>query len=129
MYPRKGSFSTRHDRSVKIALIDLPIRMKGKSKRTRGNSLNSLGGQNKYLSPASQTLLTEAKLLSATQTIFWGPYKADVIRDNSQRRFLAQHSVAMVEQCCKHSKQCRNNVVMLGCAKNRRCESSRVISP
>ena len=35
----------------------------------------------------------------------------------------------MVEQCCKHSKQCRNNVVMLRCAKNRRFESSRVTSP
>ena len=34
---------------------------------------------------------------------------------------LAQHSVAMMEQCCNHSKQCRAN--------NRRCESSRVTSP
>ena len=47
----------------------------------------------------------------------------DVTRDNSQRRFLAQHSVAMLEQCCNHSKQCRNNVATLCCAKNRRCES------
>ena len=31
--------------------------------------------------------------------------------DNSQRRFLAQHSFAiMLEQCCNYSKQCRNNV-------------------
>ena len=42
---------------------------------------------------------------------------------------LAQHSVAMLEQCCNHSKQCRNNVATLCCAKNRRCESSRVTSP
>ena len=53
----------------------------------------------------------------------------DVTRDDSQRRYLAQHSVAMVEQCWKHSKQCRNNVVTLRCAKKRRCESSRVTSP
>ena len=39
-----------------------------------------------------------------------------------QRRFSEQHSVAMLEQCCNHSKQCRNNAVMLCCAKNRCCE-------
>ena len=47
----------------------------------------------------------------------------DVTRDNSQRRFLAQHSVAMLKQCCNNSKQRRNNVATLCCAKNRRCES------
>ena len=31
----------------------------------------------------------------------------------------------MLEQCCNHSKQCRNNAVMLCCANNRCCESSR----
>ena len=35
----------------------------------------------------------------------------------------------MLEQCCNHSKQCRDNIATLCCAKNRRCESSRVISP
>ena len=35
----------------------------------------------------------------------------------------------MLEQCCIYSKQCRNNVAMLCCAKNRRCTSSRVTSP
>ena len=55
--------------------------------------------------------------------------KGDVTRDNSQRRFLAQHSVAMLEQYCNYSKQCCNNVATLCCAKNRRCESSRVTSP
>ena len=53
----------------------------------------------------------------------------DVTPDDSQRRFLAQHSVAMLEQCCNHSKQCCNNVATLCCAKNRRCESSRGTSP
>ena len=42
--------------------------------------------------------------------------------------FLAQHSVAMLEQCCHHPKQYRNNAATLCCPKNRRCESSRVIS-
>ena len=53
----------------------------------------------------------------------------DVTLDDSQRRFLVQHSVAMLEQCCSHSKQCGNNVATLCCPKNRRCESPRVTSP
>ena len=46
-----------------------------------------------------------------------------------QRRFLAQHSIAMLGKCCSYLKQCRNNVAMLCCAKNRRCESFPVTSP
>ena len=56
-------------------------------------------------------------------------FKGDVTRDDSQRPSLVQHSVAMLEQCCNHSKQCRNNVETLCYAKNRRCESSRVTLP
>ena len=52
-----------------------------------------------------------------------------MLRDDSRRRFLVQHSVAMLEQCCNHWKQCHNNVATLYCAKNRRYESSRVTSP
>ena len=59
----------------------------------------------------------------------WEPLKLGLISGYSQRRFLPQHSVAMLEQCCNHSKQCRNNVATLCCAKNRCCESSRVTSP
>ena len=55
--------------------------------------------------------------------------KGDVTRDDTQRRFLAQHRVQMLKQYCSYSKQCNNNVVMLCCAKNRRCESTRVTSP
>ena len=55
--------------------------------------------------------------------------KGDVTQDDSQRRFLALHSVAMLEQCCTYSKQFRNNVATLCCAKNRSCEPSRVTSP
>ena len=55
--------------------------------------------------------------------------KGDVRRDDSQRRFLAQHRVAMLEQCCSRSKQCWNNVATLCCAKNRLCELSLVTSP
>ena len=35
----------------------------------------------------------------------------------------------MLEQCCNRSKECRNNVATLCCAKGRCCESSRVTSP
>ena len=55
--------------------------------------------------------------------------KGDVTRDDLQRRFLAQHSVAMLVQCCNNLKQHRNNVATLCCAKNLRCESPRLTSP
>ena len=41
---------------------------------------------------------------------------------------IVQHRAAILEQCCNYWKQCRNNVAMLCCAKNRRCESSRLTS-
>ena len=44
-------------------------------------------------------------------------------------RFLGQQSAAMLEQCCNHSKQCRNNVTTLCCAKSRCCESPCLTSP
>ena len=43
--------------------------------------------------------------------------------------FLAQHSVAMLEQCCYYRKESRNNVATLCCANNCRCESSRATLP
>ena len=38
-----------------IGLVDLPIRMKGNSKRISGNSLNPLEAQSKELGATSQT--------------------------------------------------------------------------
>ena len=35
----------------------------------------------------------------------------------------------MLGKCCNHSKQCRNNVEMMCCVKNRRCKSSCVTWP
>ena len=49
----------------------------------------------------------------------WRSTKGDVTRDDSQRRFLVQHGVVMLEQCCKYSEQCRNNVATLCWAKKR----------
>ena len=81
-------------------------------------------------SKSSDVSITQSSFSSFCTRRRWVvPRKGDVTRDDSQRRFLAQHRVATLEQCCNHSKQCRNNVATLCCAKNRRCESSRVTSP
>ena len=69
------------------------------------------------------------KKRNAVFSLLAGRHKGDVTQDDSQGQFLAQHSVAVLEQCCTFSKKCRNNVATLHCAKNRRCESSRVTSP
>ena len=73
--------------------------------------------------------MTERTLSDVPVAVASLDLKGDVTQNDLQRRFLAQHSVAMLEQCCNHSKQCRNNVARLCCAKNCRCESSRVTSP
>ena len=52
--------------------------------------------------------------------------KGDISRDNSQRRFLAQHSVATLLRHCFEWLQHCSNIAAQCCAKNRRCESSRV---
>ena len=41
-----------YDWPVKKAIVDLPVRLKGNSKRTSGNSLGPLGAQDKDLGPA-----------------------------------------------------------------------------
>ena len=60
--PVYQNLRTRHDWPLKKAIVDLPIRLKGNSKRTSGNSLSLLGSQKTDLDPTSQTLLTEVKL-------------------------------------------------------------------
>ena len=56
------NLSTRHDWTVKNAMVDLPIQMKENSKRSSGNSLSPLGPQNKDIGTALQTLLIEIEL-------------------------------------------------------------------
>ena len=55
--------------------------------------------------------------LNFKKTIYWSTTsavsKGDVTWDDSKRRFLAQHSVDMLKQCCNYSKQCRNDVVTI----------------
>ena len=55
--------------------------------------------------------------------------KDDVTLDDSQQRFLAQHSVtALLWRCFEWLQHC-SNTATLCCAENRRCKSSRVTSP
>ena len=51
--------SSRHDRSGRKAIVDLPVNVKGNSQATSGNSLSPLGAQNQDLGTVSQALLTE----------------------------------------------------------------------
>ena len=55
--------------------------------------------------------------------------KGDVTRDDSQRRFLARHSVATLLRHCFEWLQHCSNIVTQCYAENRRCELSRVTSP
>ena len=56
-------------------------------------------------------------------------FLSDVTRNDSQQRFLAQHSVAtLLLHCFEWLHHC-SNIGALRCAKNRRCESYRVTSP
>ena len=86
--------STRHDWTVKKAIVNLPLSLKGNSKLLSGNSL----------SPFGRGPEQGYRRCSADFT------KGDVTWDDSQRRFLAQDSVVMLEQCCNYSKQCCNAV-------------------
>ena len=80
------------------------------------------------LSPLSKTKYSGASSLSELSSTdnlnLLSAHRGDFTRHDSQRRFLAQHSVAMLEQCCNHSKQCLNNVATLRCCENRLHESS-----
>ena len=53
----------------------------------------------------------------------------DVIRNYSQLPYLAQHSITTLLRHCFEWLQHCSNIATLCCAKNRRCESSRVTSP
>ena len=52
--------------------------------------------------------------------------KGDVTRDDSQRRFLASHSVATVLRHCFEWLQHCSKIATLCCAKNRCFKSSRL---
>ena len=72
----------------------------------------------KTLTLPSCTLIGHGQRPITARVIFATLYKllstdgqGDVTQDDSQRRFLVQHSVAMLEQCCNHWKQCCNAVL------------------
>ena len=69
------------------------------------------------------------RVVSYFTRTFKNNLKVTVTRDDSQRWFSAPHSVAtMVRHCFERLQHC-SNIAMLCCAKNRRCELSRVTSP
>ena len=67
-----------------------------------------------------EIILITRFFLKSNQTL-----RLDITRENSLRRFFAKHSIAMVEQCCNHLKQRRNNVATLCYSKNRCCGLKR----
>ena len=94
------------DKSLQIFIFQIPQTIRVLSEHSFKASLhqlllNILELEDTYV----DTLILINKLSKITQG------KGDVTR------FLAQHSVAMLGQCCNHSKQCRNNVATLCCAK------------
>ena len=69
------------------------------------------------------------KILQGMTLFLNCPY-GDVRREDSQGRFLAQHSIAMLNNVVTiRNDVATDNVGTLCCAKNRCCEPSRVTSP
>ena len=60
--PVYQELSIHHDWPVNKAIVNLPIRLGGNSKRTSGNLLSPLGAQSRDLGAELQTLLTEVRL-------------------------------------------------------------------
>ena len=79
--------STRHDCPVKKTIVNLPIRLRGNSKRISGNSLSPSATQNKDISAVLQTLLkTGFKLhlqCSLTCELVWK--RETFVREGSKR--------------------------------------------
>ena len=56
-------------------------------------------------------------------------FKGDVTRNDSERRFLAQHSITILLRIVLNGYNKIAKIATLCCAKNRCCESSRITSP
>ena len=91
----------------------------------RGGGGNFLVGLTRYV-PLCMVSVYGIFTLKESIQLHYLASQDDVTRDDSQRRLLAQHVVAMSEQCCNYLKQYCNNVVTV-CF--RRFESSRLTSP
>ena len=59
-----------HDWPVKLAIVNLPIRLKGNLKSISSNSLSLFGTHNKDISPARQTSLTGFRLRLRNRVAF-----------------------------------------------------------
>ena len=59
--PVYQDLSTRHDWSVRKAIVDLPIRLQRNLKRISGNLLRQLGARNKDVVTAMQAILIRVR--------------------------------------------------------------------
>ena len=108
-------------------LVTAKVRSTSEHHRSRGGYFDTCNRSNRYYHAFNidtmNGLKKKSHCLSAINS------KGVVTRDDSQRRFLTQHSVAtLLRHCFEWSQHC-SNIAKLCCAKNRRCESSRVSSP
>ena len=60
-----------HDWPVKKVIVDLPIRLKGNSKRISGNSFSPLGTQDKDISTSSNTFTSTTQAMLFYGSIYY----------------------------------------------------------
>ena len=78
---------------------------------------------------AASTLARACTPLTKSEEKECSQSEGDVTQDDSQRRFLAHHSVAALLRLCFEWLQHCSNIATLCCVKNRRCQSCPVTSP
>ena len=109
--------STRHGWPVKNAIVDLPIILKGNSKRTSGNWLSPLDAQNKDIGSAS-TLPTK-EITHATQatntplrtvTVKFNFLKASVMEAKAVCMRVCKHSCDVKVFCFLHANHANTNL-------------------
>ena len=76
--------SMHYDWPVKKAMVKLPIGSKGNSKCISSNSLSPFEAQNKYISTASQTLLTGVRVRLRCRLVFLGDNKQHLNNGNER---------------------------------------------
>ena len=67
------------DWPVKKTIVDLPIRMKGNSKRISGNTLSPLGAQNRDMGAASQMFMYHEEQLTKNRVLYYENFSVVVM--------------------------------------------------
>ena len=105
-YPEKKS---RH-----FATLPLVSPPKDPEKRAQKFHTNTASlPRSEYCFWLAENLLHPIRSTTQISVVRFHQWGISAFVSHSQRRFWAHHSVAMLEQCYNHSKQCRNNVVIL----------------